>query len=629
MPEALFNGSRFRAPALRPEVVMARALTTLAVFAVVAAMYFAKEILIPLAIAVLLTFVLAPPMRLLRNLGLGRIPAVTVVVLGAFLLIFGIGTFLGQQVTDLAKQLPQYQYVIQSKIQSLSAATSGGILDRLSGLLDRLNRQLSTKHSSEPNQESQAETNPAPAPIPVEIHQPAPSPLDFVGRVLPPLLSPLVTLGMIVIFVIFFLLQRRDLRDRFIKIAGSHDLKRTTEALDDAAQRLGRFFLAQIALNALFGFVVAIGLAVIGVPNPMLWGVLGMVLRFVPYIGAVISAGFPTAVAIAVGPDWTMALWTIGLFLVVEPLIGQLLEPLLYGHSTGLSPVAVILGATFWTWLWGPIGLLLSTPITVCLAVLGRHIEWLEFVDVLIGRETPLAAPQRFYQRALAQDLDEVTEQADDVLKESPLLEYYDEIVLPGLVLAEIDFVRGVLDGQHIEAINDVLAELIDELTSHEDVSPKDDATPEMTGSKPSGHDQSARKLDRLRDVGVACVWGRGPFDKSVALILKQMLERRGLKAQLGVPAETPNLIGLGRPEVRVVCFSSLNIGRGSAQIRYSLRRLGMRYSQAKVLLCLWGQDLGELRNPDQTIAPKADCYATSFKEALDCLRSVELLGEP
>jgi predicted PurR-regulated permease PerM len=629
MPEALFNGSRFRAPALRPEVVMARALTTLAVFAVVAAMYFAKEILIPLAIAVLLTFVLAPPMRLLRNLGLGRIPAVTVVVLGAFLLIFGIGTFLGQQVTDLAKQLPQYQYVIQSKIQSLSAATSGGILDRLSGLLDRLNRQLSTKHSSEPNQESQAETNPAPAPIPVEIHQPAPSPLDFVGRVLPPLLSPLVTLGMIVIFVIFFLLQRRDLRDRFIKIAGSHDLKRTTEALDDAAQRLGRFFLAQIALNALFGFVVAIGLAVIGVPNPMLWGVLGMVLRFVPYIGAVISAGFPTAVAIAVGPDWTMALWTIGLFLVVEPLIGQLLEPLLYGHSTGLSPVAVILGATFWTWLWGPIGLLLSTPITVCLAVLGRHIEWLEFVDVLIGRETPLAAPQRFYQRALAQDLDEVTEQADDVLKESPLLEYYDEIVLPGLVLAEIDFVRGVLDGQHIEAINDVLAELIDELTSHEDVSPKDDATPEMTGSKPSGHDQSARKLDRLRDVGVACVWGRGPFDKSVALILKQMLERRGLKAQLGVPAETPNLIGLGRPEVRVVCFSSLNIGRGSAQIRYSLRRLGVRYSQAKVLLCLWGQDLGELRNPDQTIAPKADCYATSFKEALDCLRSVELLGEP
>jgi predicted PurR-regulated permease PerM len=631
MSDSLFTGSRSRTPALRPEIVAARALTVLAVLAVVAGMYFAKEILIPFAIAVLLTFVLAPPMRVLRNLGLGRIPAVTIVVLGAFLLIFGVGTFLGQQVTDLAKQLPQYQYVIQNKIQSLSAATSGGILERFSGLLDRLNSQLSANHAPGASQESQAESNPAPAPIPVEIHQPTPSPLDFVGRVLPPLLSPLVTLGMVVVFVIFFLLQRRDLRDRFIKIAGPHDLRRTTEALDDAAQRLSRFFLAQTALNTLFGFVVAIGLAVIGVPNPMLWGVLGMVMRFVPYIGAIISAGFPTALAIAVGPDWTMALWTIALFLVVEPVIGQMLEPLLYGHSTGLSPVAVILATAFWTWLWGPIGLLLSTPITVCLAVLGRHIEWLEFVDVLIGREAPLAPPQRFYQRALAQDLDEVTEQADDALKGMPLIDYYDKVVLPGLVLAEIDFVRGVLEGQHIGAINDVMAELTDELASHEDASSTDaeGGQSEETSTKQSERALSVPQPDRLPDVGVACIWGRGPFDKSLASTLAQLLERHGLKAQLGVTSETPNLIRLGNPEVRVVCFSSLNIGRSSAQIRYSLRRLRARYSQAKVLLCLWGQDIGELRNPDQSLAHKADCYATSFKEAIDCLRSPDLLGEP
>jgi hypothetical protein len=249
----------------------------------------------------------------------------------------------------------------------------------------------------------------------------------------------------------------------------------------------------------------------------------------------------------------------------------------------------------------------------------------------LIGREAPLAPPQRFYQRALAQDLDEVTEQADDALKGMPLMEYYDEVVLPGLVLAEIDFVRGVLEGQHIEAINDVMAELTDELASHEDASPNDaeGATPEETADKQSRRAQSVPQPDRLPDVGVACIWGRGPFDKSLAATLAQLLERHGLEAQLGVTSETPNLITLGNPEVRVVCFSSLNIGRSSAQIRYSLRRLRTRYSQAKVLLCLWGQDIGELRNPDQSLGQKADCYATSFKEAIDCLRSPELLGEP
>jgi predicted PurR-regulated permease PerM len=611
---------------------MGRALTILAVLAVVGALYFAKAILVPIAIATLLTFVLAPPMRLLRNLGFGRIPAVAVVVLGAFLVIFGIGSFLGQQVTELAKQLPQYQYVIQSKIQSLSAATSGSVFERLSGLLDRLNRQLSKPEEPGPNQESQAGSSPAPPPIPVEIHQPAPSAFDYVGKVLPPLLDPLATLGLVVIFVIFFLLQRRDLRDRIIRVAGSHDLKRTTEALDDAAHRLSRYFLAQTALNALFGVVVAVGLAIIGVPNPMLWGVLAMVLRFVPYIGAVIAAAFPTAFAIAVGPDWTMALWTIGLFIVVEPLIGQFLEPLLYGHSTGLSPVAVILAATFWTWLWGPIGLLLSTPVTVCLAVLGRHIKWLEFVDVLIGREAPLSPPQRFYQRALAQDLDEVTDQADEMLKKMSLLEYYDGIVLPGLVLAQIDFARGLLDGSHIESINEIMEELTEELSDHKDSARSmeaDDGESEDAQGEESGGGTSERsRPERLPEYGIACLWGRGPFDKALASVLAQLLERHGVKPQIGVAAETSNVIKLGSPDVQVVCLSSLHIGRSSAQIRYSVRRMRSRFPEAKVLLCLWGEELGDLRRRDQAIDRDADSYAASFKEALDCLRSEECLGE-
>jgi predicted PurR-regulated permease PerM len=633
MPESLFNGPRRRTLHLRPEVAIVRALTILAVFAVVAALYFAKPILVPLAIATLLTFVLAPPMRLLRNLGLGRVPAVTVVVLGAFLLIFGIGSFLGQQVTELAKQLPQYQYVIQSKIQGLSAATSGSILERLSGLLDRLNRQLTSKQAPGSNPEPQGEGSPAPAPVPVEIHQPAPSPIDVAGRVLSPALNVFATAGLVVIFVIFFLLQRRDLRDRIIRIAGSHDLGRTTEALDDAGQRLSRYFLAQTALNALFGVIVAVGLAVIGVPNPMLWGVLSMVLRFVPYIGAIISAAFPTALAIAVSPDWTMALWTIGLFIVIEPLIGQVLEPLLYGHSTGLSPVAVILAATFWTWLWGPIGLLLSTPVTVCLAVLGRHIDGLEFVEVLIGRQAPLSPPQRFYQRALAEDINEVTDQAEEMLKNISLLEYYDGVVLPGLVLAQIDFARGVLDRSHIEGINEVMEELVDELSDHEDgvrSTQREGAASKEARAKGSraGTGERSRPEWLPEDCGIACLWGRGPFDKALATVLAQLLEKHGLKPQVGSGAEASNVIRLGSPEVKLVCFSSLHIGRSSTRIRYSVRRMRDRFAQAKVLLCLWGEDLGELVGHERAGDRDADGYAASFKDALDCLRSEECLDE-
>jgi predicted PurR-regulated permease PerM len=419
----------FQEPLWRAETVMARSLAVLATLGVIAALSYAQEILVPLALAVLLTFVLAPGVRLVMRSGLPQLPSVLIVVVWAFLVLFGVGSFLSLQIAGLAEKLPQYQSVLQQKIQSISSVTTGGTLQRLSGLLENLNREL-LKKDGQGSSGTQAPSEPSKAPIPVEIHQPAPTPLEFLRRFLPPLLNPLATVGLVIVFVIFFLLQRRDLRDRFIRLAGSHDLKRTTEALDDAARRLSRYFLAQTALNALFGLVVAAGLGFIGIPNPVLWGILAMVLRFVPYIGAAMAAAFPTALAAAVGPDWSMALWTIGLFVVVEPLIGQAIEPLVYGHSTGLSPVAVVLAATFWTWLWGPVGLLLSTPLTVCLGVLGRHIEWLQSVDVIIGGAAPLTPAQSFYQRALAGDSDELSDQAEELLKSRSLLDFYDGVVL-------------------------------------------------------------------------------------------------------------------------------------------------------------------------------------------------------
>ena len=219
------------------------------------------------------------------------------------------------------------------------------------------------------------------------------TPLQLLQAIVGPLLAPLATTGIVIIFLLFILLQREDLRDRFIRLAGARDLQRTTRALDDGAYRLSRYFLTQSAINATFGVLIGTGLFFIGVPHPVLWGILGMLLRMVPYIGAPIAAIFPAALAIAVDPGWSMLFRTLGLFAVIEPIMGQVVEPLLYGHSTGLSAVAVVVAAVFWTWLWGPIGLLLSTPLTVCLVVLGRHFEHLEFLDVLLGAE-PALSPQ-------------------------------------------------------------------------------------------------------------------------------------------------------------------------------------------------------------------------------------------
>ena len=364
---------------------------------IVGALYYGHEVFEPMALAVLLGFVLAPLVRTLQRWRVPRGVAVVSVVLLAFLCIFALGSVIVTQITELAGDLPRYEFTMRQKIASLRGVTAaGGSLERAAGVLQDLGKELEkpAKDLSRPAtgsgipQESK--------PIPVELRQPPPSPLESVAALISPLLHPLTTTGIIIIFVIFVLLQREDLRNRLIKLAGSRDLQKTTAALDDAAKRLSRLFLTQLALNAAFGLVIGTGLWAIGVPSAVLWGILAAVLRFVPYIGAFISAVFPLALAAAVDPSWSMVLWTAGLFFVVEPTLGQVVEPLVYGHSTGLSPVAVVVSATFWTALWGPIGLVLATPLTVCLVVIGRHVERLRFLDVLLGDRPALSPPKSF-----------------------------------------------------------------------------------------------------------------------------------------------------------------------------------------------------------------------------------------
>jgi predicted PurR-regulated permease PerM len=313
---------------------------------IIGTLYLGREVFVPIALAVLLSFVLAPLVRLLQRWRMPRGLAVVAVVLLAFVGIFMLGGVIATQVTELAGDLPRYQFTMREKIKSLRGATAtSGTLERAADVLHDLGKELNKPKESSAPSGAPLQTTIAPAPdakpIPVEVRQPPPTALESIAALLSPLIHPLTTTGIIAIFVIFMLLQREDLRNRLIKLAGSHDLQKTTAALDDAATRLSRLFLMQLAVNASFGVVIGVGLWIIGVPSPILWGILAAILRFVPYVGAIIAAVFPLALSAAVDPGWSMLLWTAALFVVVEPVVGHVIEPLLYGHSTGLSPVAV------------------------------------------------------------------------------------------------------------------------------------------------------------------------------------------------------------------------------------------------------------------------------------------------
>jgi predicted PurR-regulated permease PerM len=592
-----------------------RAIWLLATLAIAATLYFAKAVFVPLAVAILLTFVLAPPFRLLRGWGLPRAAAAPIIVALAFISILAIAGVLGQQLTQLAERLPQYELTITEKIQKLrDSVLGGGTFQRMSRFLSDVNQQISGKQKEQPA----TSTSNQPKPTPVEIVEPPPRPTEVIRRLSEPLLDPLTTFGLIVLFVLFFLLERETLRDRIIRLAGSHDLGRTTEAINDGARRLSRYFLAQTGLNALFGTLVVVGLTFIGVPNPILWGILGMLLRFVPYIGAWIAAALPFAISFAVDPGWSMTLWTATLFIVIEPIIGQVLEPLLYGHSTGVTPVAVIVSATFWTWLWGPIGLLLSTPLAVCLGVLGRHIESLRFLEIMIGDEPPLTPAQSFYQRTLSGSTNEAIDEIDQYLKRGKdLIACYQDIVLEALLLASIDRRRGVLEDNNVEKINEVVRSLLAEFAEHDELSPAKQQPSDLSGQ--SERERSSGPDDRP----VLCVSGPGPFDHTVALILAQLVESTGIRVRLESDAGISPLkvIQLATAGVRVVCLSYLYLGHSPAHLRYSIRRVRRRMPSATIIACLWGFDERSVPKSELT---ETNEYALALPDVVDlCSKAV------
>ena len=568
------SGAAQVAPASAPE--LKSLLGIVAGTIVIAALYFGKEVLIPITLAVMLSFVLSPAVNLLQRLRLWRAPAVILTVLAALALLGLIATLIGSQAAALSANAPQYAQTIEAKVEGVQ----GYAVAKLAAITQQLGAgPKSAKHPK--GVPPTLLTAPPTAsggrrPVPVEVVQGQTSPFTIARTVLAPILSPLETTVIVLIVAIFVLMQKEDLRDRFIRLFGSSDLHRTTRAMDDAGQRLSKYFLSQLAVNSCFGVVIGLGLWAIGIPSSAMWGLMAGLLRFVPYIGSLLAALAPAALGAAVDPGWGMAIEVVALFFVVEPFTGYVVEPMLYGHSTGLSPVSVIVSAIFWTWLWGPIGLIMSTPLTLCLVVMGRHVKSLEFFDVLLGDRPALTPVESFYQRILADNPDEALAQAEPFLTDRSLVSYYDDVVLESLKLAVEDQAKGTIDKHRAAQMTRAMLSVVEDLDDHIDpaANENDNDAGETAGER----------------VSIACVSGRGPSDDAVSTMLAQLLQHRGYTSRTisNVAVSRQEIASLDLTGIDVVAISYLELSGSPADLRYLIRRLRQRAPDAKIVVGLW-----------------------------------------
>lgn len=581
----------------------------LTIVGVTAVLYLGRDILMPLAVAILLTFALAPIVSFLRRQGIPKIIAVVFTVAMAFVALLVFAFLVASQISNLAQNIPTYQTNIIEKVRSLQElGASGGIIERVTRTIERVGQELQAgTQSAVPEQK----------PLPVEVVT-SQSPLDILFNIVVPLVSPFATAGLIVVVVIFMLVEREQLRDRFIRLVGSGDLHRTTEALQDAGKRVGRYLLMQLVINTTYAIPIALGLWLLGLPNALLWGLLTLVLRFVPYIGPAIGMILPMLLTVAVLPGWAPLIWTAVLFIVMELISNNIMEPWLYGTRTGLSPLAVIVSAIFWAWLWGPIGLVLSTPLTVCLVVLGRHVRQFEFLDVMFGNQPVLEPPARVYQRLLAGDPDEAVDYAEQFLREAYLIDFYDKVGVPALMLGEQDRARGVMTEsnrkQFAEAALTMIGELDDIADEEEAEENGEDGADHPGDDTPDLPDGEGRTL--------LCIGGRGEIDDALAAMAAQVMAVQGAAAgRLDHSALEPRALGaIELDEVDTVVLAYLNAS-SAAYARQAVRRLKRRKAKLRVGLLVPTLEDGDSAfaegktNADFVVATIAQAVVRGFAE--------------
>lgn len=552
---------------------------------IICGLYFGRDILVPLALAILLAFVLDPVVTRLKRWGLPRVPAVILVVAATLALLVVAGAFVGKEVRDLGTELPIYQSTIRAKLGHLRESLRGpGVLDGLMETMDTVQREV----------ERIAPSKPAGGVQRVQIEERAVSPFAQATAWLGRAAGPLAEAGIALVFVVLVLLDRLDLRDRLLRLVGGN-LHRATDAMDEAGARMSRYLGMQLVVNLSYGIPMALGLWLIGVPGALLWGMVAAVLRFVPYVGPMLSAVFPLTLAFAVDPGWSLLLWTLALILVLELVSNNIVEPWLYGASTGLSALSLIVAATFWTALWGPVGLIMSTPLTVCLLVIGRYLPQLQFLDVLLGSQPALDAPTRMYQRLLAGEEEEAIALAEELTEDGPsqVPAFYDSVAVPALRLAVSDHTRAATAEHRLRVVTGMEA-VLDDLEDDHPV-----AVPETPPR-------------------VLCLGGKWEVDALAARMLAH-----GIALQDTPAGWLPALAATGEEFARlqldgaeVVCLSWF-AAQPQLPARQFCRRLRRRWPGVQIVLVLW--NVPAPQTPQDTEAWRAlgaDAIATSVQEA-------------
>jgi predicted PurR-regulated permease PerM len=533
---------------------------TVATFAIIVGLlYLGAGILVPLVLAILLAFALSPLVNVLsRRLGL---PDPVAVILSVLLALLALGTFAfvaGVQLAQVLSELPAYRTTIATKLHELQQQLeAGGFLSSLTGTIQALGEQLGA------GTKAGDEAAPA-APVPVTISNDVTNPLGIVGSLLGTLAGPLATAAIVVVFLVFMLLGRGELQERFIRLVSRGGYSTTTLAMSDASQRVGRYLLLQLCINVGYGVLFGTGLLIIGVPGAILWGLMIMLFRYIPFVGGLLVACLPFLLSFAVDSGWGMLAASVTLFLVIDLTTANVVEPRVYGSSTGVSPIAILLSAMFWATLWGPIGLILSTPMTVCLVVIGRYIPQLQVLETLLGSEPVLELPERLYQRMLKGDVEEAIEIAEEAVEERGLDKFQDDVLVPALRLASEE----LSDAGEALAQRRVLANSIEAVI--------DELAPDEMKEGP----------------GVVLIGGRTEIDESAARLAAGRLAGEGVRSRvlppMAIRQESIGQIDLEGAELVCLFYFGPSI---KAQARYVGRRLRLIQPGVKVIVCHMADD--------------------------------------
>ena len=581
-------------------------------FGTIAALYFTREILIPFAFALILTFLLTPVVALLQRLHTGRIVSVLMTVLVSIAVAGGIGWIIVNQLVDVANQLPLYRQNIHAKIEAFHIPATGQLGHAAESVKDIV-RELTSPGAASPASLSQGRNQKQPntpvapmSPMPVRMVQPPTSGWTELRDLGTPVLAPLGRAGIVVIFTVFMLFKREDLRNRLLRLAGLGQLNLMTQALDDAAGRVSRYILMQFLVNAGFGTLFGFGLYWIGVPNPALWGVVAGILRIVPYVGTLVAATLPIALSLAVFDGWLRPLLVFLLVAGLELIVANFVEPWLYGAHVGISSLALLVTAVFWTVLWGPAGLILSTPLTVCVVVLGRYVPQLSFLHILLGDEPVLSAEAQIYQRLLAMDQLEAHTIVSQFLKGRPLVELYDSVLIPALSMAEQDRHKGAIDAVREEFLFLSINEMIAEFSEYQ---------------LGDGVTDAVEHLDARHGEGrILCLPAHDRADEITASMLAQLLEQKGFAALSfpivgSSPTDWMALIQAGRSDV--VCISALP-PYAFAPARAMCKQIRERFPKLQVVVCVWGFTGDAQKAKARFERTQPDRLSTSLAEAME-----------